>query len=165
MAHGMTITVQRDGKPDLIVFASARKCPELRQAIGAVTKAHKKVRQLQRKAMMLRTRAEALAAAHGGLLDGNDPFTDEDAFAELVSKVEVADAEQEKAEDDLTKALDDENNAVYDFYLTGLMGNGNMAKEQAEEMVTLLDPTDYYTIRERCLAGCGVMDFTKRDSN
>lgn len=165
-AHGFQIRILgADGKPELVVFASKRKRPELLGILKKIDEAQRKNERLSLKRQLLRRRLEAVSA--GDLVDTSggvvDAFATDESYANVVAASEriLADIEANDNELDAinTKLCD----LMWAFFVEGFLGAG-FPQGKAEELASRCDPTDFGQIRDRAMSGCGLLDFTKRDT-
>jgi hypothetical protein len=170
--HGFTIRINGDdGKPMTVVFASTRKCPALLGILKSIRSAQKKYDRLVLDRGIWRSRIQSLANADtsvtkdatGADIVGGDPYANEESFAALQASVAAAATQFEAISD----ATDDVNTELcdltYQFFLAGFKGAG-YNEDLAEKYAAACDPADLPALRDRTMTGCGVVDFTKRDT-
>jgi len=164
MAHGISIQARIDGEIKTAHFASAIKCPELKGAIKKVEKLQEESRAAGMRERMFQQRLEAVINSSEDVLAGRDPYATEEGFQKKLAESEAANAaltvEREKA----TAIGDKMNAAITEFFRTGFLGAG-YPEEKLESLLCGIDLEGYWPLRDRCLAGSGMVDFTKRDSN
>lgn len=161
--HGFTIkVVDKDGKNQTLLFSSARKTPDI---LGILKKINTKQREFDRLVMsrgLLRTRVQSLSTGDSIDFDG-DVFADDEAFKKLNENVNAAILALEENDDKIEAVNGELCDLMYEFFARGFTGAG-YTPEQAEENASLIDPNEFPMLRDRCMTGCGAVDFTKRDT-
>ena len=162
--HGFSIKVNdKDGKPQVLLFSSARKTPEL---LGILKEINAKQRKFDRLVMnrgLLRSRVQSLSAGDNFTGEGMDAFANDEEYKKLSARVEEAITLLEANDDAIDSVNQELCDLMFAFFLKGFVGAG-YAQEQAEEAATLIDPNEFLMLRDRCMTGCGAVDFTKRDT-
>jgi len=161
--HGFTIKITgQDGKPETVLFSSCRKTPEMLGILKQVVSRQREFDRLVMTRTVLRTRVQAISSGDAG--EGpSDPFADDTAYMALQKKVSDAIGELETNDDRIDAINAELCDLMWSFYKKGFLGAG-YPEEKAEEVATLLDPSDFPTLRDRAMTGCGAVDFTKRDT-
>jgi hypothetical protein len=170
--HGFTIRINGDdGKPTTVVFASVRKHPALQGILNSIRSAQKKYDRLVLERGMFRSRIQALAnadttaipGADGQMVSVADPYATDDGFAALRAKADKAATDFETVNDAIDTTNSELCELTYQFFLAGFKGAG-YPDELAEKYAAACDPVDMQSLRDRAMTGCGVVDFTKRDT-
>ena len=163
--HGFTIRLTGDdGKPMTAVFASVRKCPALNGILKGIRAAQKKYDRLVLNRGLLRSRIQALANAETAVAtDVTDPYASDTGFAALQERMDKAATEFEAVTEGIDAANEELCDLTYQFFLQGFKGAG-YTDELSEKYAASCDPVDFQSLRDRSMTGCGVVDFTKRDT-
>ena len=164
--HGFTIRLNgEDGKPMTAVFSSVRRTPALGGILKEMRLAQRKYDRLVLERGMYRSRIQALASQDETTRPGEtDPYITDEGFASLRAKIDEATAAFEALQDQIETANEQMCELTYQFFLLGFKGAG-YTDEIAEKYATACDPNDFMNLRDRAMTGCGVVDFTKRDTN
>lgn len=170
--HGFTKRILGDdGKPTTVVFSSVRRTPALLGILKSIHAAQKRYDRTVLDRGVWRSRIQSIANADvpmtkdssGADVAGSDPYADDAAFDALRSRLDEAAAKFETASDAIEEINVELCELTYQFYLAGFKGAG-YTDELAEKYAAGCDPTDLQTYRDHALTGCGVVDFTKRDT-